>query len=206
MPAPDATEVAQAVPLQVIRPAVQPEIRPRGMGIHHADMVAPPVPAGQREMLPVPPEVREAVESLGAHPAGLERRENIGQGPAMSIVAALLACALTVVDGDTLRCGGERIRLLGIDAPELPGHCRVGRQCVDGDPFASTAALERAVHRHGRVTIERVGRDRYGRTLALVKVGRRDLSCEQLQAGAAVYVERWDNALRLAAVCKAASG
>ena len=30
----------------------------------------------------------------------------------------------TVVDGDPLRCGSERVRLLGIDAPELPGHCR----------------------------------------------------------------------------------
>lgn len=27
------------------------------------------------------------------------------------------------VDGDTLRCGQERVRLLGIDAPEMPGHC-----------------------------------------------------------------------------------
>ena len=27
----------------------------------------------------------------------------------------------TVTDGDTVRCNGERIRLLGIDAPELPG-------------------------------------------------------------------------------------
>jgi endonuclease YncB( thermonuclease family) len=25
------------------------------------------------------------------------------------------------IDGDTLRCGEERIRLVGIDAPELPG-------------------------------------------------------------------------------------
>lgn len=33
----------------------------------------------------------------------------------------------TVTDGDTIRCNGERIRLLGIDTPELPGHCRQGR-------------------------------------------------------------------------------
>jgi endonuclease YncB( thermonuclease family) len=40
----------------------------------------------------------------------------------------------TVTDGDTIRCNGERIRLLGIDTPELPGHCRKGRDCVSGDP------------------------------------------------------------------------
>lgn len=40
----------------------------------------------------------------------------------------------TVVDGDTLRCGSTRIRLSSIDAPELPGHCRPGRECTPGDP------------------------------------------------------------------------
>lgn len=38
----------------------------------------------------------------------------------------LLACLLVAIDGDTLRCGRERIRLLGTDAPELPGHCQRG--------------------------------------------------------------------------------
>lgn len=57
----------------------------------------------------------------------------------MSFVA--LACLLIAIDGETLRCGKERIRLLGIDAPETPGHCRRGRKCVEGDPYASKAAL-----------------------------------------------------------------
>ena len=35
----------------------------------------------------------------------------------------------TVTDGDTIRCDGEPIRLLGIDTPEVPGHCREGRDC-----------------------------------------------------------------------------
>ena len=44
----------------------------------------------------------------------------------------------TVNDGDTLRCqDGTRIRLSGIDAPELDGHCQPGRACVPGDPLAS---------------------------------------------------------------------
>lgn len=106
----------------------------------------------------------------------------------MSFVA--LACLLVAVDGDTLRCGGERIRLLGIDAPEMPGHCRRGRQCVEGDPHASKAAL--AAMLIGRATIARRGRDRYGRTLARVRVNGVDLSDAQVAAGQAKFVAKWN--------------
>lgn len=115
--------------------------------------------------------------------------------------AALLACTLNVVDGDTLRCGKERIRLLGIDAPEMPGHCRRGRRCVAGDPIASRDRLAAVVRRGGRVSIERRGQDRYGRTLAHVRVGGRDLACYQLAGRAAAYKERWDPNSELALRC-----
>lgn len=95
------------------------------------------------------------------------------------MIAVLLACALYAVDGDTLRCGRERIRLLGIDAPELPGHCRRGRQCVPGDPWRSRDSLAAVIR--ARATIQRVGEDRYGRTLALVRVNGVDLSCRQIR-------------------------
>ena len=112
--------------------------------------------------------------------------------PLLLIAPALLACSAT--DGDTLRCGvdgQERVRLIGIDAPELPGHCEGHRHCVSGDPWASKEALARAVR--GRwVRIERHGLDHYGRTLAFAFVGNRNLSCSQIQGGFAVYVARWD--------------
>ena len=42
--------------------------------------------------------------------------------PLASILAAAIACASPEVhDGDSIRCGGERIRIANIDAPELPG-------------------------------------------------------------------------------------
>lgn len=107
-----------------------------------------------------------------------------------------------VVDGDTLRCGPERIRLLGIDAPELPGHCRAGRTCAPGDPYASTESLRRAMT--GMLLIQRVTQDRYGRTVALVSGDRGDLSCWQLRAGAAVYKPKWDNGRLLARSCREA--
>lgn len=106
------------------------------------------------------------------------------------------------VDGDTLRCGCERIRLLGIDAPEMPGHCQPGRRCVPGDPFASRASLARALE--GRLTIERIGADRYGRTLGLVHGPGGDLSCWQLRTRQARYRADWDNGRALARRCREA--
>lgn len=97
-----------------------------------------------------------------------------------------LACHLVAIDGDTLRCGGERIRLLAIDTPEMPGHCRRGRRCAPGDPYAATESLSRMLT--GRAEIARTGRDRYGRTLARVRVNGVDLSDYQLAQGVA---RRW---------------
>lgn len=132
------------------------------------------------------------------------------------IIALTLACAAcaplpdaepieascSVTDGDTLRCGDERIRLLGIDAPELPGHCRTGRNCAPGDPFASTRSLQAAMNK-GPFWIIRLGEDRYGRTLALVRAGEVDLSCHQLATGNAIYKPNWDNRQAVHRTCPA---
>lgn len=101
-----------------------------------------------------------------------------------------LACILIAVDGDTLRCGQERIRLIGIDAPELPGHCQEERSCAPGDPMASKAALVAASR--GTAEIDRQGRDHYDRVLARVRVNGVDLSCAQLAGGHAIYRSDWD--------------
>lgn len=103
-----------------------------------------------------------------------------------------LVCKPIALDGDTVRCGREHIRLLAIDAPEMPGHCRRGRVCVVGDPYRSKAHLTAALQGR-RLEIDRKGKDRYGRTLATISVDGRDVSCAQLAAGAAVYVRKWDN-------------
>lgn len=105
-----------------------------------------------------------------------------------------------VVDGDTLRCNGERIRLLGVDAPELPGHCRPGRQCVEGDPFAASAALKVALIGDD-LRVQAVGFDRYGRTLANVYVNGLNISCGLISKGFVKYIERWDNGRLVARDC-----
>ncbi|WP_230770222.1 thermonuclease family protein [Sphingomonas sp. Leaf4] len=115
----------------------------------------------------------------------------------------VLACALVAIDGDTLRCGEETIRLLGIDAPELPGHCREGRDCAPGDPFAAKAALQVAAK--GDATVERIGKDVYSRTLARVRVNGIDLSCSQMAGGHAIYKPDWDQFQLVATGCDLAS-
>lgn len=105
----------------------------------------------------------------------------------------------TVTDGDTIRCNGERVRLSGIDTPELPGHCRQGRDCVPGDPYASTLSLEAAMV--GTIRINRIGEDRYGRTIATLSSGRGDLSCWQLEHGQAAYKPQWDDGKRVLRTC-----
>jgi len=66
-----------------------------------------------------------------------------------------------VVDGDTAWVDGEKIRLSGIDAPEIEGRCSAER-----------ALAQRAKHRLSELlssqpfSVARSGADRYGRTLA----------------------------------------
>ncbi len=89
-----------------------------------------------------------------------------------------------ITDGDTLRCGGHRIRLAGIDAPEMPGHCRTGRRCTPGDPYASRDYLK-AISR-GEVRCYALNQDTYGRTIARCTSAQGDLSCAMKNAAHAV--------------------
>jgi endonuclease YncB( thermonuclease family) len=104
-----------------------------------------------------------------------------------------------VIDGDTIRCGAERVRLLGIDAPELH-RCPRYRHCVDGDPVASRLSLRQAVS-SGPVRYRMLKRDRYGRAVAVVKAGSLNLSCWQMRQGRADYIAKWDDGRIIANSC-----
>lgn len=92
-----------------------------------------------------------------------------------------------VSDGDTLSCRNlsARVRLVGIDAPEMPGHCNPGRRCTPGDGAKAKRVLIELV-RSGPVIVKPQGYDRYDRILARVSVNGVDLSCAMVARGAAV--------------------
>jgi endonuclease YncB( thermonuclease family) len=72
------------------------------------------------------------------------------------------AAQTAVVDGDTLKLGGQRIGLRGIDAPELHQACDDGRW--HPGPLARDALLELIAGQP--VECQPIARDRYGRTVA----------------------------------------
>lgn len=100
-------------------------------------------------------------------------------------VPAITCDSPRIIDGDTFDCGGVRIRLQGIDAPEMPGHCRPGRQCTPGNPFAAQQTLVQLTR--GPVACQRTATDVYGRTVARCTSGGQDLSCAMLAAHRAVH-------------------
>lgn len=67
------------------------------------------------------------------------------------------------VDGDTIRCGEQRVRLVGLDAPELRARCQEERERA----LAATQRLGSLLE--GGVTLTQTGQDRHGRTLAVVR-------------------------------------
>lgn len=86
-----------------------------------------------------------------------------------------------VIDGDTFSYGGQRIRIAGIDAPEIhPPRCmqeaRLG--------LAATERLRQLLS-SGVVTISGSGRDKYGRELRQVSVNGVDVAQWMIAAGLA---------------------
>jgi micrococcal nuclease len=86
-----------------------------------------------------------------------------------AVVCFALACTpqkVIVIDGDTIVVQGERIRLLGINAPELKGKCRE-------ESIRALRARSRLMDlmKSAKIDIKRDGFDRYRRTLASVSVG-----------------------------------
>lgn len=75
-------------------------------------------------------------------------------------LTALLS--IFAIDGDTIVMDGEKIRVMGVDAPEL--HCRCPSECE----LAQQAKRFTQAKIKDGVTLEKHGRDKYGRTLARV--------------------------------------
>lgn len=86
--------------------------------------------------------------------------------------ALLAICALIAVDGDTLRCGAERIRLVGFDAPEIRNARCDAERALGRRARARLAELLAGAHELRRTPY----RDAYGRTLAHLTIAGRPVA------------------------------
>jgi endonuclease YncB( thermonuclease family) len=102
------------------------------------------------------------------------------------------AAEVSVIDGETLRYGRERIRILGIDAPETENRarCEAERQLA---AKAATALTDIIIGK--RLEVERHGKDRFGRTLAYIRISGADVGEMLIMADVAV---RWGNGAKQA--------
>lgn len=82
------------------------------------------------------------------------------------------------IDGDTIMWRGESVRVVGVDTPEIHGRCALEIELARSARRFTAAELDK-----GETTIERIGRDRFGRTLAIVRIGRADLADLLIAAG-----------------------
>jgi len=99
--------------------------------------------------------------------------------------AAPLRGRAQAIDGDTLRLGYLRVRLLGLDAPELDQTCHR----PDGTEWPCGAEARAALASRlsiGPVECARYGRDAYGRTLGRCAAGGADLGANLVRSGWAI--------------------
>jgi endonuclease YncB( thermonuclease family) len=96
--------------------------------------------------------------------------------------AVFSARICNVIDADSLqvRVGFQRftLRLVGVDGPEYVQE--YGREAFQ--------YLVKLAYQHPKVTVQRFGKDKYGRMLARVTVGDTDLALGMLQAGFAWHL------------------
>ncbi len=103
---------------------------------------------------------------------------------AYSPVEPVIAGDAIVIDGDTLEIGGRRIRLEGIDAPEMAQSC----QTSSGSPWRCGLTAQQKlieITRGQTVACDAAGTDKYGRTLAVCFVEGEDINASLVRQGLA---------------------
>lgn len=101
--------------------------------------------------------------------------------------AAVAGGMMTIIDGDGLRFGKERVRIWGIDAPELGQTCRRGGVSYRCGKAAKEAL--RALIAARPVECEKIEADRFGRTVARCTVDGLDLGSLMVNAGWALEIK-----------------
>ncbi len=117
-------------------------------------------------------------------------------GSHAALAADLIAGPATVIDGNTIEIGGQRVVLHGIDAPESAQTCAVqGREVPCGQQAA--AALAERIGQQA-VTCKRKGRDPAGHPVAVCEAGDDDLNTWMVRQGMALADPRASKTYRRA--------
>ena len=112
-------------------------------------------------------------------------RDALAQGVADATVSG----PARVVDGDTLEVRGMRVRLHGIDAPESKQRCRSAQRTWRCGHEATRALARRIGSR--TVACEERDQDRYGRIVAVCRVGGEDVNAWMVAEGWAFAYRRY---------------
>ena len=112
-------------------------------------------------------------------------RDALAQGVAGPTVSG----PARVVDGDTLEVRGTRVRLHGIDAPESKQRCRSAQRTWSCGHEVTRALARRIGSR--TVACEERDQDRYGRIVAVCRVGVEDVNAWMVAEGWAFAYRRY---------------
>ncbi|MBZ0130621.1 MAG: thermonuclease family protein [Rhodobacteraceae bacterium] len=97
---------------------------------------------------------------------------------------------VTITDGDTLRLGGVRIRLHGIDAPEMDQTCRT-EQGVTWPCGRYVATSLAAWIGNSVVACRQTDTDNYGRTVATCSIAGEDIGAWLVENGLALAYRKY---------------
>ncbi|NRP19223.1 hypothetical protein LPJGGPFB_02477 [Ensifer adhaerens] len=109
--------------------------------------------------------------------------------PPERAVTGELSGVASASDGDSLRLDGRRIRLEGIDAPEIGQTCN--RQGAEWDCGADARQRLRTMVSSGTTVCRLHGRDKYGRDLGTCETNGRDIGRQMVATGYAVSYGRY---------------
>lgn len=133
---------------------------------------------------------QEPRQPSGDTPSNAARTSPRGSGAGTTIDSGLYLTGVAAIhDGDTMTVNGIRVRLHGIDAPELDQPCRrQGRPWACGR--AAKTQLEGLVGASD-VACTAIDKDRYGRIVARCSIAGQDIQAWMVRNGWAIAYDRY---------------
>ena len=109
--------------------------------------------------------------------------------PASPVTAEVIAGPISVIDADTLEVGDVRVRLYGIDAPEIGQTCLLDGANQDCGRWAKRQTT--VLYQGRQAACQRVTTDKYGRAVARCLVNGQDIAARLVADGLAQAYRRY---------------